>query len=348
MSATTAAAHTKPPHATTRKSAWRDMPGMLKEAFTDWKDDKAPRLGAALSYYTIFSLAPLLLIAVAIAGLAFGQEAAQGRIVDEIGGVLGKDGAEMIQTMVANARKPREGILAAVMGVIALLFGASGAFNELRQAMNTVWEVPERKGGGIRALIRDRLLSFAMVVFIGFLLLVSLVVSAGLSAMGEVMGGFMTEKLHLLLIANHLLALGVITVLFAMIFKFLPDAQPVVAWKDVWIGAFLTAIFFTIGKMAIGLYLGRGTVGSAYGAAGSLIVVLVWVYYAAQILFFGAELTQVYATRHGSRTTAVAVPNETEAGTPSAGVKPLFERSPARSAFIAAGLLLLGRKKTGK
>jgi membrane protein len=281
----------------------RDMPGMLKEAFTGWREDKAPRLGAALSYYTIFSLAPLLLIAVAIAGLAFGREAAQGRIVDEIGGVLGRDGADIIQTMVVNARRPGEGILATIVGVIALLFGASGAFNELRQAMNTVWEVPERKGGGIKALIRDRLLSFAMVVFIGFLLLVSLVVSAGLSAMGEVMGGFMTEKLHLLQIANVIVSLAVITVLFAMIFKFLPDAEPIVAWKDVWIGAFMTAILFTIGKIAIGLYLGRGTVGSAYGAAGSLIVVLVWVYYAAQILFFGAELTQVYASRHGSRAT---------------------------------------------
>ena len=329
------------------RSAWRDLPGMLKEAFTDWKDDKAPRLGAALSYYTIFSLAPLLLIAVAIAGLAFGQEAAQGRIVDEIGGVLGKDGGEMIQTMVVNARKPAEGILATIMGVVVLLFGASGAFNELRQAMNTVWEVPQRKGGGIKALVRDRLLSFAMVVFIGFLLLVSLVVSAGLSAMGEVMGGFVTEKLHLLRIANTVVSLGVITVLFAMIFKFLPDADPIVAWKDVWIGAFMTAIFFTIGKIAIGLYLGRGTVGSAYGAAGSLIVVLVWVYYAAQILFFGAELTQVYASRHGSRATAAA---ETAARQPfdPATVKPAFERSAGQAAIIAAGLLVLSRKKTGK
>jgi membrane protein len=338
---------------------WKELPGMMKEAFADWKDDNAPRLGAALSYYTIFSLAPLLLIAVAIAGLAFGQEAAQGRIVDEIGGVLGKDGGEMIQTMVVNARKPSEGILATVVGLIALLFGASGAFNELRQAMNTIWEVPKREGGGIKAIIKDRILSFAMVLFIGFLLLVSLVLSAALSAMGEVMGGFMTEKLHILQIVNAIVSLGVITVLFAMIFKFLPDAEPIVAWKDVWIGAFMTAILFTIGKVGIGLYLGRGTVGSAYGAAGSLIVVLVWVYYAAQILFLGAELTQVYASRHGSRAGATAKARTAGGGVATARqhtrepfdpthVKPVFERRPAQSAFIAAALLFLGRKKMGK
>ena len=344
-------------------SHWKDVPGMLKEAFADWKDDKAPRLGAALAYYTIFSLAPLLLIAVAIAGLAFGREAAQGRIVDEIGGLLGESGAKTIEEMVKSASKPSEGILATVTGLVALFFGASGAFNELRQAMNTVWEVPEREGGGIKALIKDRLLSFAMVVFIGFLLLVSLLMSAALSAMGEMMGGVVTEKLHLLQLVNIVVGLGVVTVLFAMIFKFLPDAQPVVAWKDVWIGAFMTAFLFTIGKVAISLYLGRGTVGSAYGAAGSLLVILVWVYYAAQILFFGAELTQVYAKRHGSR---ASVSGETAAPTAQARAR-RAERpdavvahagrdvghagttAPARSvgvgAMIAAGLLLLGRIK---
>jgi membrane protein len=340
-------------------SHWRDLPGMLKEAFTDWKDDKAPRLGAALAYYTIFSLAPLLLIAVAIAGLAFGREAAQGRIVDEIGGLLGETGGTVIQEMVANASKPSEGILATIMGLVALLFGASGAFNELRQAMNTVWEVPEREGGGIKALVKDRLLSFAMVVFIGFLLLVSLLASAALSAMGEMMGGFVSEKLHLLQIVNIAVSLGVVTVLFAMIFKFLPDAQPVVAWKDVWIGAFMTAILFTIGKFGIGLYLGRGTVGSAYGAAGSLLVILVWVYYAAQILFFGAELTQVYASRHGSRKGAAdaaahatarakAAARLAERPAPDAD-GPETAPAPARSiglgAMIAAAMLMLGRVK---
>lgn len=341
-------------------SHWRDLPGMLKEAFTDWKNDDAPRLGAALSYYTIFSLAPLLLIAVAIAGLAFGREAAQGRIVDEIGGVLGESGAEAIQAMVANARKPSEGILATILGVLALLFGASGAFNELRQAMNTVWDVPKREGGGIKAIVKDRILSFAMVLSIGFLLLVSLVLSAGLSAMGEVMGGFLTERLHLLQIVTAVVSLAVVTVLFAMIFKFLPDAQPAIAWKDVWTGAFVTAILFTIGKLGLGIYLGRGTVGSAYGAAGSLIVILMWVYYAAQILFFGAELTQVFASRHGSRVGS-AGERTTERRTDNDARRPALrhggigrtvrEGEPATrgglgpKAVIAFGLLLLGRVK---
>jgi membrane protein len=330
---------------------WRDLPGMLKAAFTDWKDDDAPRLGAALSYYTIFSLAPLLLIAVAIAGLAFGREAAQGRIVDEIGGVLGKTGGEAIQAMVENARKPSDGVLATITGLIALLFGASGAFNELRKAMNTIWEVPRRTGGGIVALLKERILSFAMVVFIGFLLLVSLLLSAALSAMGEVMGGFLTEKLHLLQIVNTVVSLAVVTVLFAMIFKVLPDADPAIAWRDVWVGAFTTAVFFTIGKLAIGLYLGRGTVGSAYGAAGSLLVILVWVYYAAQILFFGAELTQVYASRHGSRAGTAAAGKTSHAGRAFPSPAPREPRPAVartiglREAAVAAGLALLGRAK---
>jgi membrane protein len=345
-------------------SIWKDLPGMLKEAFADWKDDNAPRLGAALAYYTIFSLAPLLLIAIAIAGLAFGREAAQGRIVDEIGGVVGQTGGEAIQAMVANAAKPKEGILATVMGLVALLFGASGAFNELRQAMNTIWEVPKKEGGGIKALIKDRILSFAMVLFIGFLLLVSLVLSAGLSAVGDRMGGFMTEKLHILQLVNIVLSLGVVTVLFAMIFKYVPDATPVVGWKDVWVGAFLTSVFFTIGKIGLGFYLGRGTVGSAYGAAGSLLVILVWVYYAAQILFFGAEVTQVYASRHGSRVGAKraaprqmaapdAVPDELPrrryTPPPIRPIPPPTAHDAPRGlmAAIAAGLMLIGRKRQG-
>jgi membrane protein len=329
---------------------WRDLPGMLKEAFTDWKDDQAPRLGAALAYYTIFSLAPLILIAVAIAGLVFGKDAAEGRIVDEIGGLVGESGARAIQGVVASAGKPASGILATIAGLAALLFGASGAFNELRQAMNTVWEVPEREGGGIKALIRDRILSFAMVLFIGFLLLVSLLLSAGLSAMGEMMGGVLSAKLHVLQIVNTVVSLGVVTVLFAMIFKFLPDATPAVAWKDVWTGAFMTAILFTIGKVGIGFYLGRGTVGSAYGAAGSLLVILVWVYYAAQILFFGAELTQVYASRHGSRAAAdqaAATPKPVRPTIVREG-EPAGARRVGTGAVIAALMLALGQLKKGR
>jgi membrane protein len=277
----------------------RDILGMIKEAFKDWNEDNAPRLGAALSYYTIFSIAPLLLISIAVAALFFGQEAAQGRIVAQIQGLIGHDAAEAVQGMIENARKPGEGLMATVFGTVLLLFGAGGAFNELRAALDVIWEIPPRKGGGIKALMRERLASFGMVLVVGFLLLVSLVVSAGISLL-EVKGTFPGSGV-VLQIVNTLVSMAVITVLFALIFKYLPDAHPAVAWKDIWVGAFITSALFTLGKFAIGLYLGRSSVASAYGAAGSLVLLLVWVYYSAQILFFGAELTQVYARRHGSR-----------------------------------------------
>ncbi len=272
---------------------------MLKDAFKDWRDDNAPRLGAALSYYTTFSIAPLLMITIAIAGLAFGADAARGRIVAEVQGLLGKTGAEAVEAMLRNAHKPGTGIFATVVGVVTLLLGASGAFTEPKSALNTVWEVETPKGGGIRRMVRERLGSFAMVLVVGFLLLVSLVVSAALSALGTVFGRGIGTTLHLLQAANLVVSLAVVTALFALIFKLLPDTR--VAWKDVWVGALMTSGLFTLGKFLIGLYLGSRNVGSAYGAAGSLVIVLVWVYYAAQILFFGAELTQVWARRHGSR-----------------------------------------------
>jgi membrane protein len=277
----------------------RDILDTVKEAFRDWNEDNAPRLGAALSYYTVFSIAPLLLISIAVAGLVFGPEAAQGRIVEQIQGLIGRDAAEAVQAMIENARKPGQGIMATVFGTAMLLFGAGGAFNELRAALDVIWEIPPRKGGGIKALLRERLASFAMVLVVGFLLLVSLVLSAAISLL-EVKGTFPGSGV-VLQVVNTLVSLAVITVLFALMFKYLPDAHPPVAWKDIWMGAFITAVLFTLGKFAIGLYLGRSSVASAYGAAGSLVLLLVWVYYSAQILFFGAELTQVYARRHGSR-----------------------------------------------
>jgi membrane protein len=295
---------------------WRDIPAMLKEAFKDWSEDNAPRLGAALSYYTIFSIAPLLLISIAVAGLVFGQAAAQGRIVAEIQGLIGREAAESVQAMLENARKPGQGIMATVFGAVTLLFGAGGAFNELRAALDMIWEIPPRKGGGIKALLRERLASFAMVLVVGFLLLVSLVLSALLSAF-EVKGVF-PGSIVMLQVLNNAVSLAVITVLFALIFKYLPDAHPPVAWKDIWVGAFITAALFTAGKFAIGLYLGRSSVASAYGAAGSLVLLLIWVYYSAQILFFGAELTQVYARRHGSR---LGLPAEAAKAGPPAGQK---------------------------
>lgn len=272
---------------------------VAKEAFADWKDDNAPRLGAALAYYTVFSLAPLLVIAISVAGLVFGREAAQGRIVAEVQGLVGKVGAEAVQAMLENARKPASSVWATVLGTITLLLGAGGAFSELRGALNVVWEAPPKPGSGIWGAIRDRILSFTMVLVLGFLLLVSLALSAGLSAVNGYTVGLLPGAKTLLEVANAIFSFGVVTVLFAMIFKLLPDTK--IAWSDVWAGAATTAVLFSVGKTLIGLYLGRGTFGSAYGAAASLAVILAWVYYAAQILFFGAEVTQVYAHRHGSR-----------------------------------------------
>lgn len=288
--------------------------GVVKEAFQDWNDDNAPRLGAALSYYTIFSIAPLLLISIAAASLLFGHEAAQGQIVGQIEGLVGHDAAQAVQAMIESGRKTGAGILATVLGTATLLFGAGGAFNELRAALDVVWEVPPRPGGGLKVLLRDRLASFGMVLVVGFLLLVSLVISAGISAL-ELKGAFPGSGI-VLQVVNSGVALGVITVLFALIFKYLPDAHPPIAWKDIWLGAFITSALFTFGKFVIGLYLGHSSVGSAYGAAGSLVLLLVWVYYSAQILFFGAELTQVYARLHGSRLGLAAAPAPTDSGAP--------------------------------
>jgi membrane protein len=333
--------------------AWlKSLFGMLKEAAADWNDDNVPRLGAALSYYTIFSLAPLLLITISIAGLVFGQEAAQGRIVHQIDGLLGQDGAKAIEGMLENARKPATGLLATLAGIATLLFGATGAFNELRTSLNTVWEVETPKAGGLLGMVKARLLSFTMVLGVGFLLLVSLVLSAALAALDASLDSFFPGGAVLLQVLNSVISLGVVALLFAMIYKVLPDTE--VEWRDVWFGAVVTAALFVVGKYAIGLYLGRGAVGSAYGAAASLVIILVWVYYAAQILFFGAELTQVYARRHGSRIGAETATEPSAeparaipAKTPPAQVGAAPARSPdapapARSPAAVLGGLAVG------
>lgn len=274
--------------------------GLLKETAKEWSEDKSSRLAAALAYYTIFSLAPLLIIVIAIAGLVFGQDAAQGEIVGQLQGLLGRDAAQAIQTVLANAgKKSSGGIITTILNVGILIFGASGVFAQLQDAMNTVWEVAPKPGQGIKQVIRTRLLSFSMILVIGFLLLVSLALSAGLAVVGNLMGNLLPGLGFLWQLLNFAISFGVITLLFAMIFKILPDAK--IAWGDVWLGAGLTALLFAIGKLLIGLYLGNASVGSAYGAAGSLVVLLIWVYYSAQIMFFGAEFTQVYASHYGSR-----------------------------------------------
>ncbi|MBV9497382.1 MAG: YihY/virulence factor BrkB family protein [Acidobacteria bacterium] len=270
--------------------------GLFKQTFQEFLSDKVPRLGAALAYYTIFSIAPLLLIAIAIAGLVFGREAAQNGITHQLGSVLGTTAAKAVNDMVANAAKPKSGAIATIVGVVTLLLGASGVFGQLKDALNTIWDVEPEKSGGIFAMVKERFLSMAMVFGVGFLLLVSLVIDAAISAASD---RFIPDSIATVAqLIQLVLSLGIVTLLFAMMFRYLPDIR--IAWHDVWFGAALTSLLFVIGKFGLGIYLTKSAVDSSYGAAGSLVVLLLWIYYSAQILLFGAEFTQVYARSHGS------------------------------------------------
>ncbi len=291
----------------------RKIVTLLKRTYADWSEDKASRLAAALAYYTALSLAPLLVIIVAVLSLVFGDQAARGQLVTQFGGLLGQQGATVVESVLASSRGTSSGVLATIVGVIVLLVGASGVFGELQDALNTIWEVKPRPGRGLRGVIKDRFFSFTMVMGVAFLLLVSLVITAALTALGSLFGGSFGALPILWQAINQIVSFAVTTGIFALIFKVVPDVK--IPWRDVWVGALTTAALFTLGKYLIGLYLGRGTATSAYGAAGSLVAMLIWVYYSAQILFFGAELTQVYATLHGSRVvpTANAVPMTDEA-----------------------------------
>lgn len=270
---------------------------IVREAGSQWVADKAPRLGAALAYYTIFSIAPLLVITIAVAGFVFGREAAQGQIAAQVEHLVGRQGGEAIEAMVESASKPGAGTLGSILGVAMLLLGAAGLFGQLQDALNTIWEVKPKEGRGIWGMVRDRFLSLSMVLGVAFLLLVSLIASSALAAVGTLLGDWHTGTIGLVM--TTLLDLVVVTTLFALIYRYLPDAE--IAWRDVWFGAGVTAVLFTIGKFLIGMYLGRAGVQSAYGAAGSLAVLLVWLYYASQIFLFGAELTKAYANNLGSR-----------------------------------------------
>jgi membrane protein len=298
----------------------RDLWPLVKQTFSDWQEDNASRLAASLAFYTALSLAPLVMIVLSIAGVAFGEEAARGEILGQVDGLIGRQGAEAVQMVLTSADDTDRGVLATAIGVAVLLVGASGVFAELQSALDTIWDVKPRPGRGLRGIIKDRFFSFTMVVGVGFLLLVSLLVSAAISALGARFGGGLETWPAVLQAINVVLSFAVATVLFALIFKVVPDAK--IHWSDVWIGALVTAALFTLGRYLIGMYLGRSAVGSAYGAAGSLIAVLVWVYYSAQILFLGAEFTQVYATRRGAgiEASADAVPIERPPdGTPARG-----------------------------
>ena len=271
--------------------AWQ----VFGDTASEWYQDRAQRLGAALAFYTLFALAPGFVMLIPLTGVFLGAQAARGSIVEQIEFLIGRPGAEAIEATIVSAREEGAGVT--VIAVITLVFGLWGMFGELQDALNTIWGVTTRPGRGFLVNLRERFWSFTLVVGIGFLLLVSLAVSAWLAALRRFFADLLPIPATVLEALNFAVTLCVITFLFAMMFKLLPDV--VLAWRDVWVGAALTSLLFTLGKGVIGLYLGRATIGSAYGAAGSLVVVLLWIYYSAQILFFGAEFTKVWARRRG-------------------------------------------------
>ena len=276
------------------KSLWP----LVKESVSQWSDDYAPSMGAALAYYTIFSIAPLIVIAIAVAGFAFGADAARGEIFAQLRGLIGDEGATAIQGLVKSASEPGQGTFAAIAGVVTLLIGATTVFGELQSDLDRIWDVPKSTESGIVALLRGRLLSFGMILGIGFLLLVSLVLSAGLAALAKFWDTWFEGWEVALQAVNFVVSFAIITGLFAMIYKLLPRCR--IEWKDVWVGAMVTSLLFALGKLLIGLYLGKSGVTSGFGAAGSLVIVLVWVYYSSQIFLLGAEFTKTYAHSHGS------------------------------------------------
>lgn len=280
--------------------SWRSIWRLLKETVDEWQQDKVDRMAAALAYYTLFSIAPLLVIAVAVAGAVFGQEAARGEVVTQIQGLLGKAGAEVVQTALANTQNPQagNGIVPTLISTLVLIFGASGVFVQLQDSLNAVWNVEVSSKAGVKAVVRKRILSFAMVITIGFILMVSLVVSAGLAAFSAFTNQLFPALASLWRLLNLGISLGTFTFLFALIYKYIPDIK--IAWRDVLVGAAFTSVLFSIGKELLGLYLGNGAFGSTYGAAGSLVTVLAWIYYSVQIMLFGAEFTQVYTRKYGS------------------------------------------------
>jgi membrane protein len=273
------------------------MWSLLGATFSDWYADRAQRLGAALAYYTIFALAPGLIIVIAVAGLLLGP-GAEAQIVGQIRELIGEQGATAIELTIRSARHESLGVTGIVLALVPLVFGLWGVFGELQDGLNTIWGVTPKPGRRVIDIVKERFWSFAMVVGIGFLLLVSLALSAWLVAVGTYFGQLLPAPAAALEAVNFVISFAVITGLFAMTFKLLPDVR--IAWRDVWLGAAVTSLLFTVGKVIIGLYLGKSSVASAYGAAGSLVIIVVWVYYSAQILLFGAEFTKVWTKRRGS------------------------------------------------
>jgi membrane protein len=284
--------------------AARDVGALVKQTFSEWSEDEVPRLAAALSYYTVFALAPVLVVITAIASLAFDSASVRSEVVGQMGSLLGDSGAELVGSMLDAASRARGSVFALIAGVLTTLFAASGLFGELQAALNRVWEVKPRKGRGFMGLLKDRFLSFTMILGVGFVMLVSLVVSAGLAAAGKYAADLLPGWDAILQVLNVLVGVAIASLLFAMIYKVLPDVK--LRWRHVWLGALVTAVLFTIGRVLIGLYLGRTSAGSTFGAAGSLAIILLWVYYSSQILLIGAEFTQVHTRWRG----AVVEPKE--------------------------------------
>ena len=268
----------------------------LKETFNDYIEDAALSRGAAIAYYTVLSIGPVLVICIAIAGLVFGQEAAQGAIVGQLQGLMGDQAAELIQTTIKSASNKSSGIIATIIGLVTLLITASGVFGEMQYALNVIWKAEPR--GGLSTILKARAASLGLVAALGFLLMVSLVLSAALHALGTYVNSVLPGAEFLLQALNFVISLAMISVLFAAIYKILPDRQ--LQWRDVAVGAIATAVMFTIGKTLIGLYIGSSSVASSYGAAGAFVIVLVWIYYSSQIFLLGAEFTKVWAAHHGS------------------------------------------------
>jgi membrane protein len=320
-----------------RFRAYKDL---LIKAYRAWTEDEASRLGAALSFYTMLSLAPLLVIVVAIAGFIFGREAAQGQLMNQLAGLVGPDGAKAIEAMIAGQEKKAAGAIASILGIVTLIYGATSVVAELRNAMNRILEVPNDKESGIKEIATERSYALGLVLGCGFLLMVSLVVSAALAALGSFAGRYIPAPEVALYLLNAAVSLAMITGIFALLFRYLPDLR--LPWRDVLPGAAFTAILFTAGKFLIGLYLGKAGFTSVFGAAGSLVIVLVWVYYSSQLFFFGAEVTQAYSQRSTPAKQEAPVQPEV---TPRLRGRAYTRRGTQRSrsfAAIAASIALIG------
>lgn len=289
---------------------------LVKAAFSSWRDDYAPSMGAALAYYTMFSIAPLLLIVISTAGLVFGEEAVRGEIFGQLRGLMGDQGAKAVQGMLESVSEPKEGVAGTVIGTVLLLIGATTVFGELQDAFDRIWRAPAKDDGGLWRLIKSRLLSFGIILGIGFLLMVSLVFSAAVAALGKWWGPYFANLELVATVVNFFVSFALMTAVFAMLYKMMPRVK--IHWRDVWAGAIVTALLFTVGKILIGIYIGKSAISSGFGAAGSLVVVLVWVYYSAQIFLLGAEFTWVYAHAHGSKKESL-LPNMTAGLSPGKG-----------------------------